>query len=102
MNSRSDGPVKRKDLQRRLTRIGLTGRQAEVALDAFFGSIVAALREGRKISIVGLGTWEWRVRRPRLARNPKTGQRVPLGARKVLLFRPSLGFKKNLRNKGRD
>jgi nucleoid DNA-binding protein len=92
--------MKRKDLHRRLIKIGLSGRQAEAAVDAFFGSLVDALRDGRKVSIVGLGTWEWRIRRPRLARNPKTGQKVPLGSRKVLLFRPSFGFKKNLKNKG--
>ena len=100
MNKRSDGVLKRKDLLRRLTRIGLTGDRAELALEAFFTSMVDALREGRKISIVGLGTWEWRTRLPRVARNPKTGQRVALGARKVLLFRPGVKLKKRLKNRG--
>ena len=95
------GLLKRKDLRHRLLGIGLTGRQADEALDAFFGSIVGALRQGGKVSIVGLGTWEWRVRPSRMARNPRTGQRVPLAARKTLLFRPSPGFKQNLRSKGR-
>lgn len=83
----------------RLARIGLSGSRAEAALDAFFGSILGALRDGRKVSIVGLGTWEWRTRGPRLARNPKTGRAVALGSRKVLFFRPSPRFKQYLRKR---
>jgi len=89
--------VTRKDLFQSLVRIGLTRKQADLAIDSFFQALVDALRAGKKVSIVGLGTWEWRERRPRLARNPKTGKRVPLAARKSLLFRPSLKFKKKLR-----
>ncbi len=88
----------RKDLLKSLTRLGLTDRQAGLAVDAFFKSIVTALLEEKKVSIVGLGTWEWRKRRARLARNPKTGKRVPLPARKVLFFKPGPLFKKRLKD----
>lgn len=87
----------RKDLLKSLTRLGLTDRQAGLAVDTFFNSIVTALLEEKKVSIVGLGTWEWRPRRARLARNPKTGKRVPLPARKVLFFKPGPLFKKRLK-----
>ncbi len=67
-------------------------------MESFFNSIVTALLEEKKVSIVGLGTWEWRQRRARLARNPKTGKRVPLPARKVLFFKPGPLFKKRLKD----
>jgi nucleoid DNA-binding protein len=86
----------RKDLLRSLTGIGLTRAQAEDSLGAFFRVILSALRAGGKVSIVGLGSWEWRKRRARWARNPKTGERLPLPPRKVLLFKPSPLFKKKL------
>jgi integration host factor subunit beta len=88
----------RKDLLKSLTRLGLKERQAGLAVDAFFNTIVTALLEEKKVSIVGLGTWEWRKRRARLARNPKTGKRVPLPARKVLFFKPAPLFKKRLKD----
>ncbi len=87
----------RKDLLKSLARLGLTQQQADLALDSFFNSITDALRQGKKVSIVGLGTWEWRKRPARLARNPKTGKRIPLAARKVLFFKPSPLLKKKLK-----
>jgi len=81
--------VTRKDLIKSLLRIGLTKRQAQGTVDSFFGSIAAALQEGKKVSIVGLGSWEWRKRRARIARNPKSGKRVALASREVLFFKPA-------------
>ena len=79
----------RKDLVKSLLRIGLTKRQAQQAVDSFFSSIAAALQEGKKVSIVGLGSWEWRKRRARIARNPKSGKRIALASREVLFFKPA-------------
>ncbi len=88
----------RKDLIKSLTRLGLTRPQARSALDSFFGSITAALREGRKVSIVGLGSWEWRERRSRIARDPKTGKRITLTSREVLFFKPAPSLRQKLKN----
>jgi len=89
--------VKRQDMIKSLNRLGLTKNQSALAVDAFFNAIVAGLREGKKVSIVGFGTWEWKKRAPRQARNPKTGKAVRLESRKVLLFKPSPGLKKKLK-----
>lgn len=89
----------RKDLVKSLLRLGLTQRQSQQAVDAFFGSITSALREGKKVSIVGWGAWEWRPRPARKARNPKTGREVSLGVRKSLTFKPSPGLKQKLKKR---
>ena len=88
----------RQDLIKSLTQLGLTQKQALQSVEVFFNTIVAALREEKKVSIVGLGTWEWRKRIPRLARNPKTGKVVALGSRKVLVFKPSRLIKNKLKS----
>lgn len=77
----------RKSLLKELLRLGLTKRQSHLAIDSFFGAITAALQEGKKVSIVGLGSWEWRKRRARLAQNPKTGKKIAVASREVLFFK---------------
>jgi len=90
--------VTRKDLIKSLLRIGLTKRQARQAVDSFFASIAAALQEGKKVSIVGLGSWEWRKRRARIARNPKSGKRIALASREVLFFKPAPLLRQKLKD----
>lgn len=90
-------PVTRREIVRNLNKIGLTKNQANAAVDAFFEKIVAALKEEKTVSIVGFGSWEWRERSSRMARNPKTGKPVALGARKALVFKPSQTLKKKLK-----
>lgn len=87
----------RHELVKNLTQLGLSKKQAFIAVSSFFKAITSALQEGKKVSIVGFGSWEWRQRSPRLALNPKTGKTVLLGHRKVLVFRPSRIVKKGLR-----
>jgi nucleoid DNA-binding protein len=86
----------RQELILNLTQLGLTKKQAFTAVSSFFHGITTALQEGKKVSIVGFGSWEWRSRSPRLALNPRTGKTVSLGHRKVLVFRPSRIVKKRL------
>jgi nucleoid DNA-binding protein len=84
-------------LVKTLTQLGLTKNQASAAVDSFFETIVTGLRQEKKVSIVGFGTWEWRKRSSRMARNPKTGKKVALGSRKVLVFKPSQMMKNKLK-----
>jgi nucleoid DNA-binding protein len=88
--------LKKQDLIKSLMRLGLTKNQAAKTVDVFFETLTAGLREERKVSIVGFGTWEWKKRPARVARNPKSGKKVVLGARKVLVFKPSPKFKKKM------
>lgn len=96
------GSRTRNDLVRAVTRLGITEARAQEAVEAFFGSIRQALIEGRKVSLTGFGTWEWRERRSREARNPRTGECIRIPARRVLLFRPSPLLKKRVNRKSSD
>ena len=89
----------RKDLLKTLIQLGLTRDLAKKTLDVFFTSITSALREEKKVSIVGLGSWEWKTRQPRRARNPKTGEELQLETRKVLVFKPSELLREKLSKK---
>ena len=88
----------RREIVISLSKLGLTKNQANAAVDTFFEKIVEALKAQKKVSIVGFGTWEWRLRHSRLARNPKTGKVVPLGSRKALVFKPSQMLKNKLKD----
>ena len=87
----------RREIVKSLNQLGLTKTQANSAVDIFFKKIVDALKVQKKVSIVGFGSWEWRQRVSRMARNPKTGETVSLGSRKALVFKPSRLLKNKLK-----
>lgn len=65
----------------------MAGRDVEVIVNTIFDSMTDALRHGDRIEIRGFGSFEVRVRKPRLGRNPKTGSSVDVGERKVPFFK---------------
>ena len=67
----------------------LTRRDGEVIVETIFGSVIGALQSGDKIEIRGFGSFRIRQRKPRIGRNPKTGARVDVPAKKVPYFKPS-------------
>lgn len=87
----------RREIVENLSRLGLTKKQANAAVDTFFESILKGLKDEKQVLLSGFGSWEWKDRRSRLARNPKTGKIVELGKRKALLFKPSPMLKKKLK-----
>lgn len=64
----------------------LTKRNAEVAVNAVFDAMTAALVAGDRIEIRGLGSFKVKDRMPRVGRNPKTGDVVPIPACRVPSF----------------
>src|SRR4030088_569370 len=74
-------------------RIDMTRTEAEVIVEAIFDSVVRALRSGDKIEIRGFGSFRTRQRQPRVGRNPKTGTRVEVPAKKIPYFKPSKELK---------
>ncbi len=69
-------------------RIGsLTRKQTEFVVDTVFDSIKEALIKGEKIEIRGFGNFKTKQRKPRIARNPKTGEKVEVPAKRVLHFK---------------
>jgi integration host factor subunit beta len=62
-------------------------RDAEVMVNAVFDSVTEALRRGDRVEIRGFGSFVVRQRRAREGRNPKTGDSVPVGEKRVPFFK---------------
>ena len=82
------------DLIEEVSRLAeLTRKDSEVIVDTIFDSVVRSLRVGDKIEIRGFGSFRTRQRKPRVGRNPKTGDRVEVPAKKIPFFKPSKELK---------
>ncbi len=78
------------DLVDKVTELGdLTRRDGEIIVDLLFDSVIGALKSGDKIEIRGFGSFRTRQRNSRVGRNPKTGAKVEVPAKKVPFFKPS-------------
>ena len=67
----------------------LTHRDAEYAVKTLLDAMSDALVRGHRIEIRGFGSFRTRQRNPRIGRNPKTGARVEVPAKRVPFFKPS-------------
>ena len=74
-------------------QVELTRKDSEVIVETIFDSIVRSLRAGDKIEIRGFGSFRTRQRRGRVGRNPKTGEKVEVPAKKIPFFKPSKELK---------
>ena len=82
------------DLIEEVSRVvEMTRKDSEVIVEAIFDSIVRALRGADKIEIRGFGSFRTRQRQSRVGRNPKTGTRVDVPAKKIPYFKPSKELK---------
>ena len=82
------------DLIEEVSRLAeLTRKDSEIIVETIFDSVVRSLRAGDKIEIRGFGSFRTRQRRPRVGRNPKTGARVEVPAKKIPYFKPSKELK---------
>ncbi|WP_420441696.1 HU family DNA-binding protein [Candidatus Palauibacter sp.] len=79
-------------VQRTADTVGprVTKRDCGLVVDAFIDAVRDALERGEGIEIRGFGTFKVRHRKPRTARNPKTGEQVEVPARAAPVFQPSL------------
>lgn len=71
----------------------MSRKDSEVIVETVFDSIVKSLRSGDKIEIRGFGSFRTRERKSRVGRNPKTGARVEVPAKKIPYFKPSKELK---------
>jgi integration host factor subunit beta len=69
--------------------VEMTQKDSPLIVEAILDRLVRALRAGDRIEIRGLGSFGTRQRRPRVGRNPKTGSRVEVPAKRVPYFKPS-------------
>jgi integration host factor subunit beta len=71
----------------------LTRKDSEVIVDTLFESVIKALRTGDKLEVRGFGSFRVRQRNARVGRNPKTGEKVDVPAKRVPYFKPSKELK---------
>ena len=68
--------------------VGLNKREAKEFVDSFFEAVRNALEEGENVKLSGFGNFQLRDKNQRPGRNPKTGEEIPISARRVVTFRP--------------
>jgi integration host factor subunit beta len=76
----------------------LPRKESETIVETIFDSIIGALQKGEKIEIRGFGSFRTRQRRGRVGRNPKTGAKVEVPAKKIPFFKPSKELKDFVNN----
>jgi len=67
--------------------IGLNKREAHELVDLFFQELGASLADGEQIRLSGFGNFDLRDKVARPGKNPKTGEKVPIPARRVVTFK---------------
>ncbi|PTT57021.1 integration host factor subunit alpha [Aeromonas sp. HMWF015] len=75
------------------TQLGMSKREAKDMVEAFFEEIRQALERGEQVKISGFGNFDLREKNQRPGRNPKTGEDIPISARRVVTFRPGQKLK---------
>ena len=73
---------------RLFNEVGLNKREAKEFVDAYFETIRQALESGENVKLSGFGNFQLREKNQRPGRNPKTGEEIPISARRVVTFRP--------------
>jgi len=79
--------------ERLFSKLGLSKRDAKDLVENFFEEIRAALQRGEQVKLSGFGNFDLRDKNQRPGRNPKTGQEIPITARRVVTFRPGQKLK---------
>jgi integration host factor subunit alpha len=84
-------------------QIGLNKREAKEMVEAFFDTIAARLiaasragEDGEEVKLAGFGNFRVRSKNPRPGRNPRTGELVPIAARRVITFHASPKLKERV------
>jgi len=70
-------------------KIGFSKKESADLVEMVFDTLKDTLEKGEKIKISGFGNFVVRAKKPRIGRNPQTGEEIEISARKVLTFRPS-------------
>ena len=81
--------------------LGLNKREAKEFVELFFEKIRASLAMGESVKLSGFGNFSLRDKNPRSGRNPKTGEEIPISARRVVTFRASHKLKERVEENAR-
>lgn len=78
--------------------LGLNKREAKEIVELFFEEIRSALENNEQVKISGFGNFDLRDKSTRPGRNPKTGEEIPITARRVVTFKPGQKLKVRVEN----
>lgn len=73
--------------------LGLNKREAKEIVEVFFEEIRTSLAQNKNVKLSGFGNFDLRDKSQRPGRNPKTGEEIPITARRVVTFRPGQKLK---------
>jgi len=76
--------------------LGLNKREAKEMVELFFEEIRASLENNEHVKLSGFGNFDLRNKSQRPGRNPKTGEEIPITARRVVTFRPGQKLKQRV------
>jgi len=79
--------------ERLFEEVGLNKREAKELVECFFEEIRRCLEDGTSVKLSGFGNFDLRDKSERPGRNPKTGEEIPISARRVVTFRPGQKLK---------
>ncbi len=79
--------------ERLFDEMGLNKREAKELVEQFFEEIKQSLENNEQVKLSGFGNFDLRDKRERPGRNPKTGEEIPIQARRVVTFRPGQKLK---------
>lgn len=77
-------------------KLGISKRDAKELVERFFEEIRRALENGEQVKLSGFGNFDLRYKKQRPGRNPKTGEEIPITARRVVTFKPGQKLKKRV------
>jgi len=80
-------------VEKLLVETELNKRDAKLLVDQFFEEVKTALEDGRAVKLSGFGNFDLRDKKQRPGRNPKTGEEIPITARRVVTFKPGQKLK---------
>ena len=91
------GALTKADMAERLyEEVGLNKREAKELVELFFEEIRVCLENDEQVKLSGFGNFDLRRKSQRPGRNPKTGEEIPISARRVATFRPCQKLKKRV------
>ena len=82
--------------ERLFDELGLNKREAKEIVELFFEEIRSALETNENVKLSGFGNFDLRDKKQRPGRNPKTGEEIPISARRVVTFKPGQKLKQQV------
>jgi nucleoid DNA-binding protein len=89
--------MNKSDLIDAVSKVTCTKKEAEAAVNTFLDAITRALKKKEEVTLIGFGTFAVKKRKARTGRNPQTGEKIRISARKVPVFRPGKALREAIR-----